>query len=136
MCISCKADQPTQKDEAKPAAKIKNVETTAMIKSMDDLKTLLEGKFTKGEEDYQLYENGSDMILELCKGHSCVDKGKVARLEKMTQGWKIHIEGISGEMVPTWILHEKSDKLSLQVRDYDVMADEWIEKSYSYTSAR
>ncbi len=61
----------------------------------------------------------------------------IDRIEKISDGvFKIHMEGISGELVPTWTLKYNSKKkfYDLYTYSYDVMLDSWQTKIFTGNS--
>ncbi len=61
----------------------------------------------------------------------------IDRVEKISKGfYKIHMEGISGEMVPAWWLKYDNDKgfYNLQTYSYDALDDMWLDKHYKGNS--
>jgi len=79
------------------------------------------------------YDEVQDFVAFYTKDVKRDDAIVIEKIEKISDcEFKIILEGISGEMVPSWILKYNSDKkfYDLYVRSYDAGADTWSDKIF------
>lgn len=84
------------------------------------------------ENYYKIHKLQGDFLVSECNEGDCKDRGKIIACKKNKDMISLSLEGISGEMVPSWTILQKSTGLDdLHVHDYNAFDDKWTDKIFT-----
>ena len=109
----------------------KGAEENEIVESY--LNTLIGKYYLKeySENYYKIYRQHGEFYISNCHEDECEDRGKIADCRKTNGFIPLSIEGIEGEMVPSWTIEQTEEgEVKLYVHDYDAINDAWVDKVY------
>lgn len=112
---------------------IKHCDPTFKIEGMNDAK----GEYKVGNESWTIHFHEDGFIAFHTRDGKKIDERKLSEIKSFSNcKYGVMMEGISGEMVPSWTLvyNEKGKYYDLHVHNYDAKTDTWSDKVYAGSS--
>jgi hypothetical protein len=103
------------------------------IEGMNDAK----GEYVVGKESWTIHFYEDGFIAFHTRDGKKIDERKIAEIKSFSKcKYGVMMEGVSGEMVPSWTLvyNEAGKFYDLHVHNYDAESDTWSDKVFAGSS--